>query len=162
MGSIPGLGRSPGEGHGNPLQYSCWRIPMDRGAWRTTVRRVSKSQTQLTTKHSIVQRSKCHECWEILPSHWVISISPIQFPQRVCMRWWLRLTLLLSETWLLPLFLGWLLGLISLGAGQPPRIKPAFKQSLYPMSAPIQSQKKTIVSSCFKNLQTTNESLIHL
>jgi len=36
-GSIPGLGRSPGEGNGNPLQYSCLRNPMDRGAWWITV-----------------------------------------------------------------------------------------------------------------------------
>ena len=36
-GSIPGLGRSPGRGHGNPLQYSCLENPMDRGAWRATV-----------------------------------------------------------------------------------------------------------------------------
>ena len=37
LGSIPGLGRSPGGGHGNPLQYSCLENPMDRGAWRVTV-----------------------------------------------------------------------------------------------------------------------------
>ena len=37
LGSIPGLGRSPGEGNGNPLQYSCLENPMDRGAWRATV-----------------------------------------------------------------------------------------------------------------------------
>ena len=47
MGSIPGPGRSPGEGHGNPLQCSCLENPMDRGAWRATVHRVSK-QTQLS------------------------------------------------------------------------------------------------------------------
>ena len=41
-GSIPGLGRSPGGGHGNPLQYSCLENPMDRGAWRTTVHKVAK------------------------------------------------------------------------------------------------------------------------
>ena len=46
-GSIPGLGRSPGEGHGNPLQYSFLENPMDRGAWWATVRRVTKSQTRL-------------------------------------------------------------------------------------------------------------------
>ena len=40
--SILGLGRSPGEGNGNPLQYSCLENPMDRGAWRDTVRRVKK------------------------------------------------------------------------------------------------------------------------
>ena len=45
--SIPGLGRSPGEGHSNPLQYSCLENPMDRGAWRTVIHRVIKSQTQL-------------------------------------------------------------------------------------------------------------------
>ena len=44
-GSVPGLGRSPGEGNGNPLQYSCWENPMDRGAWQVTVHRVSKSLT---------------------------------------------------------------------------------------------------------------------
>ena len=45
-GSIPGLGISPGEGHGNPLQYSCQENPMDRAAWRATVYRVVKSWTQ--------------------------------------------------------------------------------------------------------------------
>ena len=39
LGSVPGLGRSPGEGHGNPLQYSCLENPMDRGAWWITVHR---------------------------------------------------------------------------------------------------------------------------
>ena len=42
-GSIPGLGRSPGEGNGNPLQYSCLGNPMDRGAWQATVHGVPKS-----------------------------------------------------------------------------------------------------------------------
>ena len=41
LGLIPGLGRSPGEGNGNPLQYSCQENPMDRGAWRATVHRVA-------------------------------------------------------------------------------------------------------------------------
>ena len=44
-GSIPGWGRSPGGGNGNPLQYSCLGNPMDRGAWQTTVHRVAKNQT---------------------------------------------------------------------------------------------------------------------
>ena len=44
-GSIPGWGRSPGGGHGNPLQYSCLENPMDRGAWRATVPGVTKSRT---------------------------------------------------------------------------------------------------------------------
>ena len=47
LGSIPGLGRSPGEGNGNSLQYSCLENPMDRGAWWATVDRVVKSQTRL-------------------------------------------------------------------------------------------------------------------
>ena len=44
-GSIPGSGRSPGGGHGNPLQYSCLENPMDRGAWQAIVYGVAKSQT---------------------------------------------------------------------------------------------------------------------
>ena len=47
LSSIPGLGRSPGEGNGNPLQYSCLENPMDRGAWKATVHAVTNSQTQL-------------------------------------------------------------------------------------------------------------------
>ena len=45
LGSIPGSGRSPGEGNSNPLQYSCLENPMDEGAWWATVHRVAKSQT---------------------------------------------------------------------------------------------------------------------
>ena len=45
-GSIPGLGRSPGGGHGNPLQYSCLENPMDRGAWWATVHGVAQSWTR--------------------------------------------------------------------------------------------------------------------
>ena len=44
-GSIPGLGRSPGEGNGNPLQYSCLENSMDREAWRATVHGAAKNQT---------------------------------------------------------------------------------------------------------------------
>ena len=45
VGSIPGWGRSPGRGHGNPLKYSCLENPMDRGAWWAIIHRVAKSQT---------------------------------------------------------------------------------------------------------------------
>ena len=45
LGSIPGLGRSPGEGNGNPLQYSCLENPLDEGAWWATVHGVAKSLT---------------------------------------------------------------------------------------------------------------------
>ena len=45
LGLIPGFGRSPGEGHGNALQYSCLENPMDRGVWQATVPGVSKNWT---------------------------------------------------------------------------------------------------------------------
>ena len=48
MGSILVSGRSPGEGHGNPLQYSYLENPIDRGAWQATVHGVAKSWTQLS------------------------------------------------------------------------------------------------------------------
>ena len=48
LGSIPGSGRSPGEGNGNPLQYSCLENSMDRGAWQATVHGVIKSKTRLS------------------------------------------------------------------------------------------------------------------
>ena len=48
VGSIPGSGRSPGGGNGNPLHYSCLGNPMDRGAWRATLHRGAKSRTGLS------------------------------------------------------------------------------------------------------------------
>ena len=48
LGSIPGSGRSPGEGNGNALQYSCLENPMDGGAWWATVHGVAKSRTRLS------------------------------------------------------------------------------------------------------------------
>ena len=48
VGSVPGSGRSPGEGNGNVLQYSCLENPLDRGARQATVHGVTKSQTQLS------------------------------------------------------------------------------------------------------------------
>ena len=50
LGSIPGSGRCPAEGNGNPLQYSCLENSMDREAWRAVIRGVRKSQTQLSTR----------------------------------------------------------------------------------------------------------------
>ena len=50
-GSMPGLGRSPGEGNGNPLHNSCLENLMNRGAWRATVHGVAKSQTRLSDQH---------------------------------------------------------------------------------------------------------------
>ena len=51
-GSVPGLGRSPGERNGCPLQYSCLEDSMDRGAWLAIVHGVTKSQTRLSNFHS--------------------------------------------------------------------------------------------------------------
>ena len=52
--SIPGSGRSPGEGNGNPPQYSCLENPMNGGAWRATVHRVTKSQARMSNfTHSL-------------------------------------------------------------------------------------------------------------
>ena len=55
VGLIPGLGRFPGEGNGNPLQYSCLGNPLDRGAWWATVHSITKSWTQLN-------RLSMHSC----------------------------------------------------------------------------------------------------
>ena len=49
-GSVPGLGRSPGEENGNPLKYSCLENPKDRGAWRATVHGVARNRHDLATK----------------------------------------------------------------------------------------------------------------
>ena len=59
VGLIPGLGRSPGGWHSNPLQYSCLENPMGRGAWQATVHRVTKSWTQL-------KQLDMHACFHIL------------------------------------------------------------------------------------------------
>ena len=53
LGSIPGLTRSPGEGNGNPLQYSCLENPMDRGAWRAIVYGVPKESDMTEHVHTI-------------------------------------------------------------------------------------------------------------
>ena len=54
-GLIPGLGRSPGEGNGNILQYFCLESPMDRGAWWVVVHRLQKSRTRLKQLHAKAQ-----------------------------------------------------------------------------------------------------------
>ena len=57
-GLIPGLGRSPGEGNGNPLQYSCLENPMDRGPWRATVHWIAKSQIRLSDIHTLGEKKE--------------------------------------------------------------------------------------------------------
>ena len=60
-GALPGLGRSPGKGHGNPLQYSWLENPMDRGAQQPTVHRVTKSRIQLKRLSAAQQSILCTE-----------------------------------------------------------------------------------------------------
>ena len=59
-GSIPGSGRSPGEGNGNPLQYSCLENPMDRGAWQATVHGVARYVRQPQNSESTLMQALWH------------------------------------------------------------------------------------------------------
>ena len=65
MSSIPELGRSPGGRHGNPLQYTCLKNSMERGAWRATGHGFAKSQTLLKAtwheRSSLLLKYECHE-----------------------------------------------------------------------------------------------------
>ena len=70
VGSIPGSGRPPGGGNGNPLQYSCLGNPMDRGAWWATVHWVAKSWTQLST------HVRMHSTILILSGNCFLNTSP--------------------------------------------------------------------------------------
>ena len=66
LGSIPGLGRSSGEGNGYPHQYSCLENSMDRGAWQATVHGIAKSWTQLSNLHFHFQRLKTDKVFRCL------------------------------------------------------------------------------------------------
>ena len=77
--SIPGWGRSPGEGNGNSLQYSCLGNPMDRGAWRATVHGVAKSRTQMTHTHIPSVRTKS---WTKLDLTWSKPPTPTFRPYK--------------------------------------------------------------------------------
>ena len=70
LGSIPGSGRSPGEGNGNPLQYSCLENPIDGRAWWATVHGVSKSRTRLSnfTLLLVAGILRGRQKWSLLPS----------------------------------------------------------------------------------------------
>ena len=98
IGLIPGLGRSPGEGHGNPLYYSCLENSVDRGAWRAIVHGVAKNRTRLnwlsththrqepfTWFHLLLWSSESSACWptQTLPlpdpigiSLWLLCLEP--------------------------------------------------------------------------------------
>ena len=66
LGSIPGWGRSPGEGNGNPLQYFCLENSMDRATWQATVQRVAKSRTQLSNSHWVTVLSELHTVTDLI------------------------------------------------------------------------------------------------
>ena len=76
VGSTPGSGRSPGRGHGDPLQYSCLESPMDRGAWQATVHEVAKGWTWIKwlSTHICIKTMyflfmlKCYGCCSTQPS----------------------------------------------------------------------------------------------
>ena len=71
-GLIPGSGRSPGEGHGNPLQYSCLENPMDRGAWGVIVHKVTKRRTWL--KQLSPHTSVCLSIHPSIPSSIILAL----------------------------------------------------------------------------------------
>ena len=81
---LPGLGRFPGGGHGNPLQYSCLGNLMDRGAWQATVHWVTESDTTEVTSHTCIRvlfrefpsgsDSICLQCRRPRFNHWVGKI----------------------------------------------------------------------------------------
>ena len=83
MGSIPDLGKSPGEGHGNPIQYSCLENPMNRGAWQATVHRVAKSWTWLKWlsthacmhAHNYIQNGHIHSFNQYYWVSWALWIQ---------------------------------------------------------------------------------------
>jgi len=77
VGLIPGLARSPGGGHENPLHILAWRISMDRGAWRATVHGLAKSRTQL-------KRLSTHTC-TVFPNHSACGL-PVFFYSQVMIR----------------------------------------------------------------------------
>ena len=75
LGLIPGLGRSLGGGHGNPLQCSCLENPVDKGAWWTTVHKVAKSQTQLKQSSTLVCLCRFFCLWREV-GEWQVSPHP--------------------------------------------------------------------------------------
>ena len=97
LGSIPGLGRSPGEGNGNPLQYSCLENPTDGGAWWATAHGVAKSRTRLSDFTSqvistqVVRVSPCEKyCSKPQGDSWVLLAKAFfiltNFSEHYCSR----------------------------------------------------------------------------
>ena len=82
-GSVPGLGRSPGGGHGNPLQYSCLENPMDIGAWWATVHRVAKKQTRLKLSLCL---SFCSKMRAQTGAETQVGSGCLELPVRCCLQ----------------------------------------------------------------------------
>ena len=78
---IPGSGRSPGEGNGSPLQYSCLENPMDRGSWRAA-HRVAKSQTQLSDWHFHFQPELVTMVLYLSISYFSLQFHPIRMSHK--------------------------------------------------------------------------------
>ena len=87
MGLIPGSGRSPGEESGNPLQNSCPKNPMDRGAWQPTVQRITKSQTRLSS-HTYIYLYMYHRNRSYMFFIYIL-IKLIKSQSKVISQWWL-------------------------------------------------------------------------
>ena len=79
LGLIPGLGRSPGEGNGNSLQYSCLENSMDRGAWWARVNGVTKSQTRLPRKENSLSSEQWNMEQLCITSQSMLKGKPIFF-----------------------------------------------------------------------------------
>ena len=104
--SIPGLGRSPGGGNGNPLQYSCLENPMDRGVWQATAHSVSKGWTRLSnqTRTPPVGRTRVWDekehsqshLWELPSSICWLMCHPTAIPEQLKYFFWL-MSWILSE-----------------------------------------------------------------
>ena len=81
MGSVPGSGRSPGEGKGSPFQYSCLENLMDGGAWQTAIQGVANSQTQLSDWACAHTHTHTHACASHGSTHWHLAgITPLKPP----------------------------------------------------------------------------------
>ena len=81
---LPGLGRSPGRGNGNPLQHSCLENPIDRGAWWATVHGVTKSRTRLKRQHVMGARQwdphLRYRLWILLGDRWNTLSTMVPLP----------------------------------------------------------------------------------